>query len=164
VVTYNQRAGAGAGPHTHDWCGRPDVSHIGLAVDTGDSGWCRCCSSSICFTGSVLYYVYQEFASLRPPFALDLFILLFVTYWSLKDPKRWWHVTFGCLIYWLVLVLCWAECKTCDEPYSVRNSKRLWVMWCNRGISRDWAGLEGRWSGCWTPDLAYRGQYVRALT
>ena len=42
VVTYNQRAGAGAGPHTrlHDWCGRPDVSHIGLAVHTGDSGSC----------------------------------------------------------------------------------------------------------------------------
>jgi len=33
---------------------RPDVSHIGLAVDTGDGGSCRCCSSSICFTGSVL--------------------------------------------------------------------------------------------------------------
>jgi len=33
---------------------RPDVSHIGLAVDTGDGGSCRCCSSSMCFTGSVL--------------------------------------------------------------------------------------------------------------
>jgi len=33
---------------------RPDVSHIGLAVDTADGGSCRCCSSSICFTGSVL--------------------------------------------------------------------------------------------------------------
>ena len=33
---------------------QPDVSHIGLAVDTGDGGLCRCCSSSICFTGSVL--------------------------------------------------------------------------------------------------------------
>ena len=75
MVTYNQRAGAGAGPqagagpapargpapagcrrptYTASWLMRSDVSHIGLVVDTGDGGSCRCCSSTICLTRSVL--------------------------------------------------------------------------------------------------------------
>ena len=39
--------------YTASWLMRPDVSHICLAVDTGDGGSCRFCSSSICFTGTV---------------------------------------------------------------------------------------------------------------
>ena len=46
---------------------RPDVTHIDLAVDTGDGGSCRCCSSSICFTGSVLTTCLPRVCFMRPP-------------------------------------------------------------------------------------------------
>ena len=47
---------------------RPDVSHIGLAVDTGDGGSCRCCAAAVYVSPEVYSLpVYQEFASLRPP-------------------------------------------------------------------------------------------------
>ena len=128
VVTYKQRAGAGAGPHTrlHDWCGLPDVSHIGLAVDTGDSGSCRCCSSSICFTGSVLDYVYQEFASLL---ALDLLLLrmnviatLYVVVWLLCAGEGVIIIQFPICTFAVLLVSETASCSCCPGV--------CWALWC----------------------------------
>ena len=48
---------------------RPDVSHIGLAVDTGVATAARAGVAAAVYVSPEVYSlpVYQEFASLRPP-------------------------------------------------------------------------------------------------